>query len=243
MEKNKFIVIIIIALLTLPITTFWTANVSAAYVVGAEVGDWVKYNTFTAGQTPWKSEERDWVKVEVQNVSGTNVTLHLTTRFNNGSKNVQTINSDIKVGSVDTYIIAGNLSAGDKIFVAYRHEFRELSINSTVSRNYGGVSRDVNLLKWSVTLPYFEDMMNCSQEYCWDKKTGFLLETKQEAFIPGYKNTTWGMWLMEIAETNMWEMGGGGSPPWEQYLLLTTLAVAFAVTGVVIFKNRSGHKK
>jgi len=182
----------------------------------------------------WKTEDdkkQDWIKVEVQEISNTVVTLRETTHFNNGTDKVATISHDVETRSVGLYMIAANLSDGDRIFVSgmalgnpsfYR-------LNYTASRSYDGASRLVNVLSLVVITRFFMHPFNLTEEAYWDKTTGFLVEHKQEGFIPQNKNSTLGVWLMRIAETSLWEMPVEARSYWSQFLPLITIGMITAV--------------
>ena len=204
------------------------------YIVGVEVGDWVKYSVSRTGpRRGWGiSPNTEWIKVEVQNISGTNVTI----RESETTGTIRMISGDIAGGSVDRYIIAGNLSAGDEIFFG----LWKLFINRTVSKSYGGVSKEANLVEWSVVKLDFGYMANCSQEYCWDKETGFLLEMTWTAYYLGYENTSKSTLSMKIAETSMWEMAQT-SIQWWPWVAVGAVLVVAGVASVTI-RNRQNRK-
>lgn len=200
--------------------------------VGVETGDWVKYSVKELGQHGlWPSPFQGIVtgiKVEVQNVSGTIVTYRETAYSESEGEKTSSFSMNIKE-TVSRgcwyYIIATNLSEEDQVGEGFRtlkgtnYEWVTLPplvINTTSVRNYGGVSREANLLRWSYLQSFFGIIYNCSQEHYWDRKTGFLLERTWEQFALGYrkddtwwplqKNDTWSMLQLKIADTNLWEM-------------------------------------
>lgn len=207
-------------------------------VVGVEVGDWVKYSFL---RTEWYPPgPKDWVKVEVENISGTNVTVRETIGLSDGSQITSIISGDILIEPVGNYyIIAANLSAGDKVLMdrvvwinsTYTRKAVELLINATVSRSYDGLTREVNVLNWSYLMPEFGQVESRSEEYYWDKETGFLLEMRWKSESLGIRRS------IQITDTNMWEMGEN-SPLWRQDHLWIAVALTAVTIFTIAFKKR-----
>jgi hypothetical protein len=268
--NKKFVVGFSVMFLMLSIPA-WVPRVSAESgydLVGIKVGDWVKYNVRKVGQpgiwVPPFERTVSEIEVEVRNVSGTTITIGETVDEETHlfSKELQ----NTKSHGYWYYIIAANLSAGDQIGelralkdTNYNWVDSTLSINATVSRDYGGASREVNLLRWSYLLPVYEYIFNFSQEHCWDKETGFLLERTWEQYALGYwkgsgknatwsalpKNETWSMLQLEIADTNMWKMEMV-STFWSEWRLLAISGVAAtaifaAAISLQLSRNRKQH--
>ncbi len=271
---RKWIVLSLIAVLLLvPLkltgihTHAHTVSAETEYdLVGVKVGDWAKYNVRKAGQPgiwvpPFERTVAE-IKVEVRNVSGTTVTVSeiVDEETHLFSEEVQETESH----GYRYYIIAANLSVGDQIGelralkdTNYNWVDSTLSINATVSLDYGGVNREVNLLRWSYLLPVYVYVFNFSQEHYWDKGTGFLLERTWEQYALGYwkgsgknatwsalqKNETWSMLQLEIADTNMWKMEII-QPFWSEWRLLAISGVAVtAIFAVAISLKLSRNRK
>lgn len=208
--------------------------------VGVKVGDWAKYSISFEGYVGWKPKDergKDWVRVEVQEISNNLVTIRETTHFRNGTDKVAIISHDVEMGSVGTYMIAANLSDGDRIFVEGIAPRDPFYINYTTWRNYGA-SRQANVLRLTFVTRFFMYPLNFTEEACWDKTTGFLLEHKQEAFIEQYENTTLGVWLMRVTETNLWEMPADARPYWSQWLPVITIGTITVVTVSAVLMER-----
>ena len=247
------------------------ASAEAGYdLVGIKVGDWVKYNVRKVGQpgiwVPPFERTVSEIKVEVQSVSGTAVTMGETADEKTHLLSEELQNT--KSHGYTYYIIAANLSAGDQIGelralkdTNYNWVDSTLSINATVSRDYGGVNREVNLLRCSYLLPVYEYIFNFSQEHYWDKETGFLLERTWKQYALGYwkgsgknatwsalpKNETWSMLQLEIADTNMWKMEMAPAF-WSEWRLLAISGVAAtaifaAAISLQLSRNRKQHDK
>jgi len=190
------------------------ADATGNNLVGVKVGDWVKYSISSTGPLGM-SEDLDWIRVEVQNVSDTIVTVNEKIHFRNGNETVGVISADLRECSVgvnshmagfNTYIIAANHSVGDRIFIkGYENEdIFKFFINSTGSEKYLGTNRESFYSAWSSTIPFFEHPLNETIEYYWDKETGFLLENRFVAIV-NYENSEPTIWLMKIVDTNLWE--------------------------------------
>ena len=185
-------------------TEFDAPPIPVTVRVGVEVGDWVKYNvtatwlsTDPSAITPPQFEELkkiEWIKVEVQNVSNTYITILLTYHFVNGTETtLPPISADMATQFL-TYVIPSNLSEGDVIPGYY------LAINGTALRSYAGVSRNVNYINFSISF-YGISM---TQIMYWDKPTGILCETLMEVSTLTDSYVTTISILMEMTETNMW---------------------------------------
>lgn len=159
---------------------------AANYAVGVEVGDWVKYEV--SGTLPGLAAY-DWVKMEVQSVNNSEVTVLFTGHYKDGGEETNTLSWDVETGR-EVWIIPANLKKGDVFPFAY--DFRVL--NDTVTRIYAGTSRNVNLLNLSAYDVYTEMLAY------WDQTTGVLLElfinksSPTESWTGGYK----------AIETNLW---------------------------------------
>ena len=228
-------------------------NTAEADLVGVKAGDWVKYNVIRIGPesvawTPPPMKRAVWVRVEVQNVSGTTVTARETIHLTDGSDSVSTISWDLQKtqsAGVGEYVIATNLDLGDKVgdytvWVNATGIFKDvdLTLNDTVSRTYGGVTKEVNVLKFSELVGYFEWWNNNTLEYYWDRETGFLLERIRQTCYIELGSTPMSTLKLEIADTNMWKMETqpfwSQSWPWALMGLVGTTAV-----GVIVVKLSS----
>jgi len=219
-------------------------------VVGVKVGDWVKYSFSITGPAfsgAWE-EDIDWIRIDVQNVFCTFVTVRERTHYKNGNETISTRIAFLRTHSVGpySYIIATNHVIGDRILIeGYEGEdvFHKFFMNGTVSKQYLGTSREAYYSKKSFTLPFFWELLNITQEYYWDRETGFLLEHRYEAVFVGSENPRFSRWLMEITDTNLWETKINPQlqpqPVWRQLgLLAFTSGIAGIVTLVTFIKRR-----
>jgi len=215
--------------------------------VGVKVGDWAKYDVKREGMpTAWQSySETEWIRVEVQNVSGTDVTLIETRRLSDGSEENRTHKGDVgNSDSVYIYIIPANLDTGDDILYCGLDKRR---INSTVSKSYDKAVRDANQITLSATVPHFTDYLHTISEFLWDKSTGMLLETRFETYLVGYENTSRSLLRLEIVETNLWKIESRVLLGWQQLgLAAAGLFVAAGTTAIICsrsLRNRNTTKE
>lgn len=157
-----------------------------SYGIGVKVGDWTKYEV--AGTVPSISDY-DWVRLEVQNVNGTEIAILATIHYKNGAEETNSISWDIEAGR-EPWIVPANLNEGDP----FPFRYDTAVINDTLIKTYAGASRTVNLLNLSEYDEYTEMIAY------WDQVTGILLElflncsSPTESWTGGYK----------AIETNLW---------------------------------------
>ena len=77
----------------------------ASSSVGVKVGDWVKYEV--DGTVPYLSDY-SWVRLEVQNVKGTEIVVLATIHYKSGAEETNTLSWDIETGR-EPWIIPANL--------------------------------------------------------------------------------------------------------------------------------------
>lgn len=131
----------------------------------------------------WPKNNTEWISITVQEVSGTERSLLLTTHFEDGSEEDKTLDGDVAtgVGNLGFFLIEANLEEGDEI--AWDHtevmgpqtSGIKLYINGTVSREYAGVSREVNYVN-VVIPPTMVPATNVNLTAFWNKATGVLYE-------------------------------------------------------------------
>jgi hypothetical protein len=129
------------------------------------------------------------MKMEVQGLSGTEITVLATIHYKDGSEDTSTLSWDMEAG-IQPWVIPADLNKGDTIPFAYT----TWVINDTVTRTYVGASRSVNFLNLS------KYQVDTEMVAYWDQTTGFLVElslsksSPTESWIGGYT----------AIETNMW---------------------------------------
>jgi hypothetical protein len=159
---------------------------AADYTAGVEAGDWIKYDV--VGTVPSISSY-DWVILDVQSVSGTEITALSTVRYKDGGEETNTITWDLE-SVTQPWVIPAGLRKGDTFPFASGFAI----LNDTVSRVYAGATRSANLLDLS---KYEADTEMIAY---WDQTTGVLVELLLDKSSP---SETWAGGYKAI-ETNMW---------------------------------------
>ncbi len=188
-KMMRYIIAGILVAVIISVVPIWAAN----YSVGVEMGDWIKYDVF--GTVPGL-EEYDWVKMEVQSLSGTEITVLATIHYKDGREETNTLSWDVETGR-EPWIIPADLSKGD----AFPFEYATLIVNDTVTRTYAGASRSVNLLNLT------EYDIDTEMFAYWDQTTGGLVElflnksSSTESWTGGYKAIETNIWAPIIQAT------------------------------------------
>ena len=83
--------------------------------------------------------------------------------------------------------------------------------------------------------------LNITQELCWDKQTGFLLQKTVQMYPLDVENASLFMWMWEISDTNLWKME---SQETSQPLLLAIagLTVTTVICAAVIILKLQNKK-
>lgn len=131
----------------------------------------------------WPKNNTEWISITVQEASGTERSLMLTTHFENGSEEDKTLDGDVAtgLGNLGFFLIEANLEEGDEItwdhteVMGPQTSAIKLYINGTVSREYVGVSREVNYVN-VVILPTVVPATKVNLTAFWNKATGVLYE-------------------------------------------------------------------
>ena len=212
------------------------------YVPGVKVGDWIKYGQYTVtwngtGAEPsYITEEKkvEWLRIDVENVSGTIVMLNATVHLSNGTETSQDSSVDVAGGvgmSGVKLLVACNLKKGDPL----TNQTGSLTINQTTTGIYAGANRNVNLAE---TSSVFANQTTTAKIY-WDQSTGAMVEIYSKT--PDYFNATaasLGAYIelsIKATETNMW------SPDLLEFFssnlsyIVAGVIIIIAVIGAAIF--------
>jgi hypothetical protein len=181
-----------------------TLNVSVALpqrVMGVEVGDWAEYIVANTGNQSRDPHSRcEWAGIDVEAVSGRNVTYTFMRRMADGSWNNWTYTLDVETGrGLDAYnqfpaFIASNLDEGDILYTSISYPLNHLvdaAVNETVNRSYLGVTTEVNHLNVS---------LNGHYDFYWFKASGLLAAGKHYKESIVYGDTTTLTWYLESFE-------------------------------------------
>ena len=168
--------------------------VSAAdYTLGVEAGDWVRYEATSSWDGTGTEPEwarYDWLRMEVQSVTGTDVAVLFSTHYKDGTEENSTLSWSVRTGG-EMWIISADLEKGDPIAVG-----ANWIINDTITRTYAGASRSVNFLNISQAV---EDAKSTTVFY-WDQTTGVLLEVSSNKTSP---TENWTLRYRAV-ETSLW---------------------------------------
>ena len=228
--KMRIAVALALVVLVAYVAPVWAVD----YNPGVSVGQWVKYGNFFANGSFSTASLPDWAKIEVTEVSGKNITLHVTGKYTNGSDtptggmrvNVETgwTNSTgmIAFGGLFSYVIAANLQQGDNITKPTTPLPYILKINKTESRSYAGASRNVDILNITVSSYNFIVI--------WEQSSGMLMEMQIQYTIGSTTST------MSFSATDM------GSGNWLMdnliYIVIAAVVVVIIVVAAVIIMRR-----
>jgi len=191
-STSKALLIVAVLALIAPVTS----ALATEYTVGVKVGDWIEYDVDASWSDPETEPpgfRYDWVRLEVQSLDGTDVTVLATIRYRDGTEETYTISWDVERGGAEPWpwIIPANLTPGDPIAVG-----SDMIIDETGARTYIGASRKVNFLNMSLS---YEDT-TAVWCFCWDQSTGVLLELFANMTSP----TGTGILTYEAIATNVW---------------------------------------
>ncbi len=194
MNKTRVIPItfsLVLLLIALPAMHIPTAH-AATYAPGVLIGEWVDY-----GQLSFQGNGNSFnvqafihtidLNSTVINVNGNNVTLLQTAKFDNGTAPRSVVlQGELATGrgNLTFALIAGGLTAGDPVtqtpaILGGLGAFASV-INETVTRQYAGAVRGVNV---GIQEPSLPGVTLRSTAY-WDAQTGFALELSLHSFIP-----------------------------------------------------------
>jgi hypothetical protein len=234
------------------LTTLLSAALLAAFILpvlavtynpGIETGQYVKYGNFVGvGQGVESFNDYDWLKLQVTDVSGKDVTLLSTSQFKNGTAiagngttsvwNIETGTQD-GVPSTQGPIIASNLNQGDQIPPPNTY-----SVNRTESRTYLGVSRTVNILDASLTTPDY----NATLTYVYDKASGMLLESTTQTITQAEPQPVTTTISYSVIETNIFGSTSNPSPSIPEFPIVIVGVVIVVMIGIaaslILFKKK-----
>lgn len=229
--KHSFgLVIVLIFLFSVAafrIALAMTEDSDSEFETGVKAGDWLLYQVFA---TDTIMENMEWAKVEILNVSGTNITYHVTIHYNNIPEDNLTVNCDMRKLMSSYEFLYGNLAGSSPLFVPlsftaqnFTFDFMKITLDlpsdwredwnfSRTTREFAGVKRQVNMINESSVSSYDAGYVQSMYgETCWDAQTGVLSEARGISHNPFpiggvdpktvEKDT-----LLKIVDTNLWEM-------------------------------------
>jgi hypothetical protein len=240
LSKLKFLTILLSAAL---LAAFVLPVLAVTYNPGVETGQYVKYGNFVGvGQGVESFNDYDWLKLQVTDVSGKDVTLLSTSQFKNatatagnGTTSVWNIETGTQDGVPTTQgsIIASNLNIGDQIPPPNTY-----AVNRTESRTYLGVSRTVNVLDASLSTPSY----NATLTYVYDKASGMLMESTTQTITQAQPQPVTTTISYSVIETNIFGSTINPSPTVPEFPVAIVGAVIVVVIGVgaalILFKKK-----
>jgi hypothetical protein len=223
-----------------------SSSFSSAENFGVSAGDWVRYRAVREGpgDMAWTG---DWyintksIRVEVLSVLDTNVTFLVSKYQRDGTVCNSTNEYDVASSSgryYHYYFVFSNLSVGDVISFPRDDSAHAgpLQIGRIEQKLYNGANRTVCIAEFNYTSTYFGDIMVLYESYCWDQKTGFLLEQTAMTCIPSMGNLTSKGGLL-VEKTSLWS-SDSDSPPMQLMAVGAFIGLASVATiGLIVVKR------
>ncbi len=175
--------------------------------------------------------DTEWISTSIIGVSGTSVTLQMTTHFKNGTDSTQVGITDITTGdgNVTNWVVAANLNPNDPLYTT--GEYSAWKINETIVRTYPGGARNTNHLNMSTEINMTGIYQYSSINFYWDKSTGVMVEMSMEMVTQTNPSQTNMLATMKIVESNIWVIP-------EFPALTPALVVLILLTATVILYKR-----
>ena len=209
---------------------------------GVSEGDWFQYNLSLDFDSVLNMTSEDFpfaefligqqVTLEIQNVSGTNVTGIFTIKYENGTEYFQTGSVDLVSGEGDlrSWLISADLNAGDSLYTSEPEE----TINETTVQMYNWGSRETNHVVYSYNFSVEEDYSYLSVDMFWDKETGVVTELtfEADAFVNGTVIVGSAEWI--ITDSSILE----DVPEFTQIALILTIVAVTLSISVLKYKGQ-----
>jgi hypothetical protein len=217
------------------------------YNVGVKAGDWIKYGQLsitwngTETEPSYITEEKkvDWVKMEVENVTGTTIGLNMTSHYKNGTQTSVTGSVDLNSStgmSGSRFFIAANLKSGDPL--GMNSQPNAPKINQTTTGIYAGAYRNINVLEvTSVSTSVLYGNQTSTFKFYWDQSTGFLVEMYMKQPYTGNSNA-YTETSVKATETNMWSADLLGTLANNLVYIVAGIAVVIVVIAAAMVLRR-----
>ena len=192
--------------------------VAAEVSVGVRQGAWVEYSIEYTGSPP--TDYPTWMRVEVLNVQGTNITLEATRELINGTTSTHSFTANLETGAPDLFIIPADLGDSDTFSHA---DIGNITVAGVQDVPYAGVKR-------TIVVAVVIQML-----FRWDRATGVLVEATQSAseFTQHLK----------LDKTNMWQVQSLGLPIDSTGFYALIIAAVCIVAGVGFFVLRKKRQR
>lgn len=222
LKKEK--ALLLMFLLLLPCFAVCANVLAENYAVGVKNGWWVKYDVTVTGPAPGP-QVITWMKVEILEVFGENVTLRLTSHKQNGNETYQTITFDLAATGTAGYsfVVPANLSVGD--YVNLGGDVR--SISGETTQVCAGVNR-------TVIHTAFSDSGD-TYSYYFDKRTGVAMEIFEVS----------GSWSSDVVakDTNIWGSVSSGLD-WRLWIVaIVVIVVIIAILASTLRRRKTRHRR
>jgi hypothetical protein len=177
--------------------------------LGVKKGDWIEYSITYTG-SPGQGHDISWARMEITEVKGPIVSVSITSRHPNGSKEIFNSSLNLQTGKlIDDFIIPSNLNSGDSFL---DQNIGNITISDVGEHVYSGATR---------TVLYASTNQN---SYVWDKVTGVSVESTSEQ--PDYPMHT------VVIDTNLWQPSRGLDTALI-FLIGVALVIVIVVVGIV----------
>lgn len=205
LKKSLILIVLILSLLIL--------SVCAQVNVGLKEGDWVEYTATYTGNPPEAYPET--IRIEIQNIQDTTITLELDRDLLNGTKDVRTHSFDLEDGAPDLIIISANLNVGDEVNHA---GLGSITIEGEADYDFEGETR--KLIHATVN----------EAEFKWDKITGVLVQADQTA------DTFTQTWL--AVDTNIDLVQTADLDPMILYGIIIAVVIIIIIVGILLKRKK-----
>lgn len=205
LKKSLILIVLILSLLIL--------SVCAQVNVGLKEGDWVEYTATYTGNPPEAYPET--IRIEIQNIQDTTITLELDRDLLNGTKDVRTHSFDLEDGAPDLIIISANLNVGDEVNHA---GLGSITIEGEADYDFEGETR--KLIHATVN----------EAEFKWDKITGVLVQADQTA------DTFTQTWL--AVDTNIDLVQTADLDPMILYGIIIAILIIIIIVGILLERKK-----
>jgi hypothetical protein len=232
--KNKIVFsLLVLSLIMLPTMTS-LASATDYTKVGVKVGD-------TANYSYSNPQGNGTLQINVQQITGTNVTINIKKINSNGSStpdNIVTGNLSAPTNKILLYLVASNLTQGDSVTPGHQL----LTIDKTTTMKIQGINRTVIHVSYALVISDM-DFGGYYFDAYWDKSTG--LGIKSVITVSGFFATVGmpaGSYITNLTSTTAF---GNKIDPIVVLLTagVTVLLVAAAITVYALNRRKAARPK
>jgi len=203
-------------------------------------GLWTSSNaSLPIGQNILQLNETEYFKVNITDVSGSDISMHTLWRFTNGTENESDSKINVATGIYNYYfwaIFPANLNVGERI---HPYGPDQITVNGTSTRDIVNKTRETNRF---IVTGEFASTDNTNRTYNdymtvhFDKQTGMLVELYDYKTYtnPAYSETV----IWEIIDTNAWT-----DPEFPTVLLLLPVFIIVVLIALIAYKKRAKSRR